>query len=235
MRQIHVVTLAAALVTGCATSGGNQSAATVADTDLAQLQAAQMHPVDQARQDVLRASDEQARAQLRLREAAHEDQLAAADAKSAQAATEQARTRAQIASETRDQGKLEQARVLMEQAGLQQRAAEAHADYAKKLIDARRASAQAADERASLTEAQLDLAKVQALRSANVQTTGKYDLTAFEQRVQKAQADYQSLEQKARNQEWWAQKAQRVYGDAQRELQAQTAPATTPQTGTGSR
>jgi hypothetical protein len=234
MRQLHAVTFAVALATGCATTSGG-STATVADADFAQLQASQLGPVDQARQDMMRANDEQARAQLRLREAQHEDQLATADEKSAQAAAEQARTRHQIATETRDQAKLEQAEAMGEQVGLQQRAADAHADYAKKLIDARQASADAADKKAALAESNLEVAKLRALRSANVPTAGKYDMVAFEQRVQKAQAAYQSAQQKAKDQEWWAQKAQRIYGDAKSEFQAQTAPASTPQTGTGSR
>ncbi|WP_248353611.1 hypothetical protein [Anaeromyxobacter oryzae] len=223
-----------ALATGCATSGGNHGLATVADADFAQLQAAQMGSVELARQAVLRTKDEQARAQLRLKEAYHEDQLAAADGKSAQAAIEQARTKEQIANEPRDQAKLEQARAQMETASMQQRAAAARADYAKKLIDARLSSAQAAEKKTTLEEAKLEVAKLQALQNANVQTAGKYDMTGFEQRVQSAEADYRSAQQKAKDQEWWAQKAQRVYGDAKSELEAQTAPVGTPQTGTGS-
>jgi colicin import membrane protein len=239
MRQLNagslaVMTFAVALSTGCATSG-KPAAAAVSDTDFAQLQASQMGRVDEARQAVLRARDEQARAQLRVREADNEDQLAAADGKSAQAATEQATTRERIAAETRDQAKLEQAKTLAQQAAMQRRAADARADYAKKLIDARQASALAADKKTTLAESKLEVAKLAALRNANVKASGKYDMAAFEQRVQQAQAEYDAADQKARDQEWWAQKAERVYGDAKSELQAQTAPAGTPQTGTGSR
>lgn len=239
MRQLNgvvytVMTFAVALATGCATSG-NQSASAVADTDFAQVKAGQTGSVDQARQALGRANDDVGRAQLRLKEAQREDQLAAADQKSAQAAMEQARTRAQIAADTRDPSKTELAGRQTEQAGVQQRAADAHSDYAKRLIDARQASVTAAEKRAALEEAKLEVAKLHALRSANPQTAGKYDMAGFQQRAQKAQADFEAAEQKAKDEDWWAQQAHRTFGDAQSEFRAQTAPAGTPQTGTGSR
>ena len=79
------------------------------------------------------------------------------------------------------------------------------------------------------------MAKLSALRNANLKTSGKYDMAAFEQRVQQAQAESDAATRKARDEEWWAQQAQRVYGDAKTEAQAQTTPAGTPQTGTGTR
>ena len=240
MRQLQsvafaIMTLAIALAIGCKTSGGSQSAGTIAETDFAQVPAAQMGPVDQARQSVARANDEQARAQLRLKEAQQEDQLAAADQKSAKAAMDQAKTKAQIAGETRDPSKIELAGRLSEQAGMQQRAADARSDYAKKLIDARQTSVAAADKKTALQEAKLEVAKLEALRGVNSQAAGKYDMAGFQQRVQKAQGEYQAADQKAKDQEWWAQQAHRTYGDAKSEFQAQTSPSGTPQTGTGSR
>ena len=84
-------------------------------------------------------------------------------------------------------------------------------------------------------EAKLEVAKLEALRGVNSQAAGKYDMAGFQQRVQKAQGEYQAADQKAKDQEWWAQQAQRTYGDAKSEFQAQTSPSGTPQTGTGSR
>lgn len=234
MRHANVMTLAIAMAAGCATSGGNRSGS-VSDVDFAKVPTSQMGPVDQARQSVSRAGDEQARAELRLREAGREDQLATADVNAAQALADQARTMSQVATENRDAKKLEQSRALMEQAGAQRRAADARSDYATKLIAARQASKVAADKQRALADAKLDLAKLQALRKADTQAANKYDIGAHEQRVQQAQAGLDSAQQQARDQQWWAQQAQRVYADAQRELRAQTSATGSSQTGTGSR
>jgi len=234
MRVLNVVALTV-LAAGCATSGGTQQgAAKVSDADLGKLQADQLGQVDQARQRVFRASDEQARAQLRLRDAQHEEQIAASDQGTAKAAMEQANTMQQIAAESRDATKLEQARLLIERAGAQQRAADARTDYAKKLTAASQASAQAASKQKALADAQLEVSKLEALRRAGVPTSGTYDMAALEKNVLQAQATRDSAEQKARNAQWWAEEAHHVYGDAQRGLQAQTTPTGTAPTGTGS-
>lgn len=235
MRMANVMALAVAVASGCATSSGTKSGATtVSDADFGRVQASQMGPVDQARQAVFRARDEQAHARARLADAQHEAQLATADQGSAKAATEQASTMQQIAIESREQARMQQARGLLEKAGAQQRAADARTEYSKRQLDACNASVQAADKQRALADAQLEVAKLKALRESGVAISANYDMSAMARRAQQAQAEHDAAQQNARDSSWWAQQAHRTYEDAQREFRAQASPTGTPPTGTGS-
>ena len=210
---------------------------TVSDADLGRLAQGQMGPVSEARQFVGSARDEQARARLHLQEVQHESQLAKADAQAAQADADRAAIQAKVANDTRDPGQLEQARTMKAQADAKKRAADARADYAKKLVAARQASISAADQQVALGEARLERAKLLSLQQANIPAAGKYDMAKFNQRASDMQKSFDQALQKARGQESQAMAAQQAWVDAQRQIQAQavqTGIGTDRPTGTGS-
>jgi hypothetical protein len=91
----------------------------------------------------------------------------------------------------------------------------------------------AADKQVALGEARVELAKLQALQQAQVPAAGKYDLAKFQQRVDRAQKDFDAALQKTRDEEAQATAAQRTFEDAQHEAQAQAVPVSSPPTGTG--
>ncbi|GEJ59471.1 hypothetical protein [Anaeromyxobacter diazotrophicus] len=225
--------IALALAAGCATSGGGHGGATVSDADFGRLQVGQMGPVDQARQFLASAHDEQARAKLRLQEGQGEAQMAKADAQTAKAAAERADAQSKMANNSREPSQLELARSLKEQADVQQRAAKAHADYADKASAARKQAVAAADKQVALGEAKVELAKLQALQQAGIPAATKYDLTKFQQRVGEAQKDFDAALQKTRDEEAQATASQQTWEDARRQAQAQAVPLGAPQTGTG--
>ena len=234
------IAVALAALAACAGMGGGKgqqaSEATVPDADLGRLAQGQMGPVEEARQFLGSARDEQARAKLHLQEVQHENELATADAQSAKADADRAGVQAKVANDSRDPGQLEQARVMRLQADAKKRAAEARADYAKKMAAARQASLAAADQQVALGEARLERGKLIALQQANVPAAGKYDMAKFDARVANAQKSFDQALQKARDQESQAMAAQQAWDDAQRQAQSQalpTGPAATP-TGTGS-
>lgn len=224
--------LALALAAGCA-SGGARGGATVSDADFGRLQTGQMNAVDQARQFRDSARDEQARANLRQQQGEHEEQLAGADEQAAKAAAQQADAQAKIANDSREPAALEKARVLKTQAEMQQRAAAAHMDYAKKMKTARQSALDAAGKQVELSEARLERAKLESLQQAGNPAAGKYDMAKFQQRVDGAQKAFDSALQKTRDQEAQATASQHTWEDAQRQAQAQAVPLGTPQTGTG--
>jgi hypothetical protein len=233
---IAVALAALAACAGMGSGKGKQSEATVPDADLGRLAQEQMGPVDEARQFLGSARNEQARAKLHLQEVQHEDELATADAQSAKADADRAAVQAKVANDSRDPGQLEQARVMRLHAEAKKRAAEARADYAKKMAAARQASLVAADQQVALGEARLERGKLVALQQANVPAAGKYDMAKFDARVADAQKSFDQALQKARDQESQAMAAQQTWDDAQRQAQSQalpTGPAATP-TGTGS-
>jgi hypothetical protein len=233
MRRLNVM-LALTFAAGCATSSGERGGAAVSDADFGRLQAGQTGPVDQARLFVSSAKDEQARAKLRLQQGQQEEQLAKADEQTAKAAASRADAEAKMANNSREPAQLEQARKLKEQADAQQRAANAHADYAKKMLSARKAAVDAADKQVALGEARVELARLQALQQANIPAAGKYDMAKFQARVDSAQKNFDGALQKTRDQEAQASAAQRTFEDARAQAQAQTVPLGEP-TGTGAR
>ena len=195
-----------------------------------------MGPVDEARQFLGSARNEQARAKLHVQEVQHEDELAKADAQTAKADADRAAIQAKVANDSRDPAQLEQARLMRQQAEARKRAADARAAYAKKMTGARQASLTAADQQVALGEAKLERAKLIALQQANVPAAGKYDMSKFDARVADAQKSFDQALQKARDQESQAMAAQQAWSDAQRQAQSQavpTGPSATP-TGTGS-
>ena len=238
------ITVALAALAACAGTSGNKgqqaSETTVADADLGRLSQEQMGPVSEARQFLGSARDEQARARLHQQEVSHEAQLATADAQSAKADADRSAVQAKVANESRDPGQLEQARVMKLQADARKRAADARADYAKKVSSARQASLAAADQQIAFGEARLERAKLLSLQQANVPAAGKYDMAKFDARVSNAQKSFNQALQKARDQESQAMAAQQVWSDAQRQAQAQAVSTGTPTdntatpTGTGS-
>lgn len=76
---------------------------------------------------------------------------------------------------------------LVAAAELRRDAADAHRDYAGKLIEARQAGEEAAKQRIELANAKLELAKFQALQQANPQAVAQYDRAKFTARVSDAQ------------------------------------------------
>jgi hypothetical protein len=233
MKTLHA-TLALALLAGCATGEGAKSGGTaVSDADFGRLGPGRTGAVNQARQFLASAQDEEARAKLRLQEGQHEGELSKVDEDTAKAAVERSQAHAKMANESRDPAELERSRTLKQQADAAQRAAKAHEDYAKKAVAARQAAVDAAHKQVELGNARVELAKLQALQQGQVPAAGKYDMAKFQQRVDKAQKDFDAALQKTRDQELQATAAQRAYEDAQQQAQAQTVPLGTPQTGTG--
>ncbi|HEX7487549.1 MAG TPA: hypothetical protein VF341_01485 [Anaeromyxobacteraceae bacterium] len=237
MKKLGIAVALAALAACAGMGRGKQaSEATVPDADLGRLAQGQMGPVDEARQFLGSARNEQARAKLHLQEVQHESELATADAQSAKADADRAAVQAKVANDSRDPGQLEQARVMRLHAEANKRAAEARADYAKKMSAARQASLGAADQQVALGEARLERGKLLALQQANVPAAGKYDMAKFDARVADAQKNFDQALQKARDQESQAMAAQQTWDDAQRQAESQalpTGPAAAP-TGTGS-
>jgi len=224
MRRIWITVPLAALA-ACASSsagkGQQASATTVSDADLGRLAQGQMGAVSEARQFVGSARDEQARARLHVQEVQHEAELAKADAQTAKADADRAAVQAKVANDTRDPVQLEQARAMKAQADAKKRAADARADYAKKLVAARQASLAASDQQVALGEARLERAKLLALQQANIPAAGKYDMAKFNERVSSTQKSFDEGLQKARGQESQAMAAQQAWVDAQRQSQAQ--------------
>ncbi len=221
-RIVYVLALAA--VAGCAgmRGGARESAPAgqVSDADFGRLPQDQMSPVNEARQFVASARDEQGRAKLRLQEANQEAEMAKADQQAAAADAQRAAAHAKVANESREPAQLEQARQLQEQAQLHKSEADAHAEYAAKLAEARQAAVKAADDQVALGEAKVDWSKLQALQLANVPAAGKYDAGRFQSRVNDAQKRFDQDLQKARQLEGQATASQQRWQDLQKQLQA---------------
>jgi chromosome segregation ATPase len=221
-RIVYVLALAA--VAGCASMRGgarqNAPVAQVSDADFGRLAPGQMAPVDQARQFLASAKDEQGRAKLRQQDTMHEADLAKADQAAAASDAQRAEAQAKIANDSREPALLEQARQLREQAQQHKSAADAHADYAKRLAEARQASVQAADQQVALGEAKVEWAKLQALQQANIPAAGKYDAGQFQTRVNEAQKSFDVALQKARELEGQATASQQRWEELQKQIQA---------------
>ncbi|HEX9291719.1 MAG TPA: hypothetical protein VF904_19550 [Anaeromyxobacteraceae bacterium] len=221
-RMVYVLALAA--VAGCAgmRGGARESApaAQVSDADFGRLPQDQMAPVNEARQFLASARDEQGRAKLRLQEATHEADMAKADQQAAAADAQRAAAHAKVANDSREPAQLEQARQLQEQAQLHKSEADAHAQYAAKLAEARQAAVKAADDQVALGEARVDWSKLQAMQLANVPAAGKYDAGRFQTRVNDAQNRFDQDLQKARQLEGQATASQQRWQDLQKQMQA---------------
>jgi len=221
-RMVYVLALAA--VAGCAgmRGGARESppAAQVSDADFGRLGPDQMAPVDQARQFLASARDEQGRAKLRQQQTMHEADLATADQAAAASDAQRAAAQAKMANDSREPAALEQARQLQEQAQLHKSEADAHAEYAAKLAEARQAAVKAADDQVALGEAKVEWSKLQALQLASVPAAGKYDAGKFQTRVNEAQKSFDEALKKARELEGQATASQQRWEDLQKQIQA---------------
>jgi hypothetical protein len=220
-------TLVALLVLAAACAGARGARETTASTrvpdeDVGRLDPSQTQPVERARQFRGSARDEQARASLRLQQAQHETDAAKADQEAAKADEQRAENQQKVANESRDPAELERARQTKEQAQLHKSMADAHADYAKRLVEARKASLDAAEKQVVLGDARLESAKLQALQQARVPAASKYDATKFDSQTNDAQKKFDESMQKARDLDAQAAASQRRWEELQRQLQART-------------
>lgn len=218
-----IITGLALLVGACAGGRAERGMDTVSDSDYGRLQTSQAQGVDDARQQELQARDELARAKLRLTDTQHEEELAKADQTGAESDKKRAEAESKMATDSNDPAQRQRAQELNETAQLHRRAADAHLDYAKKLNDARKAEVDAAQKRLDQMEAKVNLAKLQALQSANIPAAGKYDMAAMTNRVNKAEREHDDAAQKARTLDGQATSAQERWQDLNRQLQARAA------------
>lgn len=235
MRIKGIITLALAAVMGCM-HGGAQSEAkssTVSEADVGRLGPEQEALVDEARQALANAGDALSRTNLRLQEAQNEEGTAKADQHAAESDQKVADAQQKVANDSRDPDALEKARQLQEQARAHKLAADAHLEYAKKLIDQRKAEMQAAEQQVKVAQARVEWSKLQALEQAKNPAATKYDHGRFQTAVNDAQGDLDKAVQKAHDLEVQATAARQQWEDSQRRLQAQ-GDGTSSETGTGS-
>lgn len=204
----------------CASTSGNKQADKVTEADMGRLPADEKGPLTEARRFAASAQDQRNEAALALEKANQEVQLAGADEAAAKALEEQAKAREGIASDSREPNALRQARMLRAQADGQREAAKARREYAEKLVEARKAGAEAANLRVNLANQRLELAKVQSLREAGVPAGSKYDLAAFQARVNDAQRKLDEAEGKARKSDEQAGTARAMWEERDRDRQA---------------
>jgi hypothetical protein len=200
LRLLSRASLAAALiVSACAMfrGGGNPKFTPVSDADYGRLAPGQMAPVDAARGQTFAARDAAARAKLRLEEAQHESELAQAEQTAARADTEHARAEQDAAASSKAPDVLARAQESAVRAELHRRAAQAHAAYAQKLMAARQAEADAADDQVKVRDAELDRSKLTALSQAGIPAATKYSPASFDARVAEAQRKYQEAKARA--------------------------------------
>ncbi len=219
MKRAIVAVLALA-AGACAGGRAERGMDTVSESDYGRLQPNQARMVDDARQEEMQARDELARAQLRLTDTQHEDELAKAEQSSADSDKKRAEAEAKIGAESNEPNQKLRAQQLSEAAELHRRTADAHLDWAKKLIDARKAEVDAARKRVDLMAAKVNLAKLQALQDAQIPAAGKYDLGAISDKVNKAEHAHNDAQAKARNKDGEATAAQQRWQDLNRQMQA---------------
>jgi colicin import membrane protein len=215
--------LALAALAGCATAhrgGSTVDGAAVSEADLGRLSPEQMAPVNQARQQVMAARDELSRATLRQQQVANEQGQARADRTAADADQQRAEAEQKAANEGREPAALQRAQQLQQQASLRRQAADARLDWANKFNAARAAQLVAAQRNVQVAEAQLEMAKLQALHGANIPAAAKYDAGKFQQRMNEAQQAYQQSFAKARQAETDALTAQQRWNGLNQQLQA---------------
>ena len=222
MRRIALALGLAGAIGGACAHG--ESKPTVSDADFGRLGPDQMGPVNEARQFAMSARDEQARARARLSEVQHEGDLAKADQQAAKATGSAAEAQAKIANDSRDPAQLERAREAKERAQLQTQTADAHADYAAKVVQARQTAVDAADKQVALGNARLELAKLHALQTANIPASQKYDEAKLQGAVNDAQKSFSDTMDKARSQDGQAVASHQRWQDLQRQLQAKATP-----------
>lgn len=227
MRRMSVaLALAALSVAACKHSQGVAEPATqtqLSEADVGRLRPEQMGQVQQARQFQARADDERSRASLRLQQAQHEVELAKADQEEASAEAKRADAQSKIANDSREPAQIERARSMEDQARLHARTADAHLDYANKLVEARRADVDAADKQVQLAKERVESAQLQAMRRANIPAATKYDAGAFQTRVNEAQRSYDEAKRNAQQLGDQTTAAQQQWQILMRQLQAKRA------------
>jgi colicin import membrane protein len=220
MRRL-VVLAGASLVVACASQKAEAPKATqVADVDYGRLTQEQMASVEAARRNEAAAGNDLARAQLRLKEADHEAELAQADVPAVEADRKRAEAEAKMAKESRDPAALDRAQGAKQSADIHEREVKAHADYAAKLKQACQAEATAAQRRLEASSAKVDQAKLQALQSAGVPAAAKYDASSFDTAVSDAAAKQAQAEADALGMRQQAVAAERQWEDLQQQLRA---------------
>lgn len=169
----------------------------VSDADFGRLTASQMGPVETARRQLFADRDARARTTLRLEEAKHEAELAQADGTAARADTQRAQAEQAAAASSNAPDLKARAEEAAIQAELHRRAAQAHAAYAQKLLAARQAEVDAADNLVKVREAELERAKLMALSQARIPAAAKYHPATFDARIADAQRGYQHARARA--------------------------------------
>jgi hypothetical protein len=213
--------LALTALAGCATTRqGGAASATVSDADLGRLSPQQMGAVNQARQIVMTARDEFARAQLRQQQVQNETGQARADRTTADADAQRAEAEQKAANEGREPAALQRAQQLQQQAALRRQAADARVEWANKFNAARTAQLDAAQRNVDLAQAQLEMAKLQALHGASIPAASKYDAGKFQQRVNDARQAYEQAFARSRQAEAEALTAQQRWNSLNQQLQA---------------
>jgi len=211
----------ASLLLACASQKAEApKAPQVADVDYGRLTPEQMAVVEAARRNEMAARDDLARAQLRLKEADHETELAQADVPAVEADKKRAEAETKKASESRDPAALDRAQGANQSAAIHEQEAKAHSDYAAKLKQACQAEAAAAQMRLETSSAQVDQAKLRALQSAAVPAAEKYDPSSFDKAVSDSAAKQSQAEAEALQKRQQAVLAERQWEELQRQLRA---------------
>jgi hypothetical protein len=184
-----IVIVVALAVAGCA-----GSPVKVRDEDFARLDAGQLKEVSQEL-------------------GAAQDELAGAKAKITGARKELEVSKDELATAEKERDKrVEEAKA----AEARFRAAQAHADHAEKVIDAREADEAAATRRVELARAKVELVKFQALEQSKAPALAEYDRGAFYERVGKTQREFDAARKDALEAEQKAQKAEREWQELAR-------------------
>ncbi|HKB76976.1 MAG TPA: hypothetical protein VKC58_10310 [Myxococcales bacterium] len=194
----------------------------IADVDYGRLSPQQMAVVETAQRNEMAARDNLARAQLRLKEADHEEELAQADVPAVESDKKRAEAEAKMASESRNPAALDRAQGASQSAAIHEREAAAHADYAAKLKQACQAEATAAQRRLDAASAQVDQAKLRALKSAAVPAADKYDPSSFDKAVSDAAAKQAQADAEALQKRQQAVLAERQWEELQQGLRAKS-------------
>jgi hypothetical protein len=213
--------LALAVLLACR-SGGSRGPQfqPVADADFGRLSPEQIAPVTTARADAAAARDAVSRAQLRLQDARHEADFARADQTAARADLERAAAQGRASRESGDPNELARATELGAAAQLRQQSADAHAEYASRIVEARNADLVAAQAEQSRAEAALERAKLAALEQARIPAAQKYDPAKFDAHVARATRDAEAARTRASQSERAAQQALANWRTLQQRWQA---------------
>lgn len=162
----------------------------VSDVDMGRLAPGQLGPLQRARLQAAAAEDDVARAELRLQDAALMAELAAAGRTATWAELQLARALQHVAASSSDPAEAARAGELRVLAVLHDRSTQAHAAYARRLIEARRTQLDAARELVQVREAEIERARLLALSLANLPEASAYDPAPFDARVAAARRRY---------------------------------------------